>query len=62
MSEQSNADIRRLMRTNDIKQWKIAEAVGLAEGTFCRKMRRPLDEPLRAKVMEAITELSTKAM
>lgn len=62
MSEQSNADIRRLMRTNDVKQWKVAEIIGLSEGTFCRKMRRPLDEPLRAKVMEAITELSTKAM
>lgn len=60
--DKCNEDIRRLMRIADVRQWQLAESIGLAEGTLCRKMRRPLDEPLKAKVMEAITELSTKAM
>jgi predicted XRE-type DNA-binding protein len=53
----TNEYIRKSLRINDIRQWQVAEVVGVSEGTLCRWMRRELSESQRAKVMSAITTI-----
>ena len=52
-----NKEIRAALRTNDIRHWELAEAVGISEYTLCRRLRRELDEPEKKALLDAITEI-----
>ena len=38
-----NEDIRRLIKDACLKQWKLAERLGISESTLVRKLRKELN-------------------
>ena len=40
----ANSDIRQAAFSSGVYLWEIAEAIGVTDGTFSRKLRRELDE------------------
>ncbi len=50
----ANADIRQLMRINQVSQWQIAEVLGCCENTVARYLRTELDTELKKKYINAI--------
>ena len=35
-------EVKRLMKQNQVKQWEVAEAMGISEYTLCRWLRKDL--------------------
>ena len=49
-----NAQVKKKMHSTGVRQWQIAEYLGISEATMCRKMRVELDPDFRNKVIAAI--------
>lgn len=56
-----NEDIRRSAAGAGIKLWQIAEALGIADCNFSRKLRRELSSDEKSRILEIIMELSKEA-
>lgn len=52
-----NKAIRQKAEKCGVKLWQIAEALGIADTTFSRKLRRELPKAERAKILRIIDEL-----
>ena len=50
-----NNAIRRAAKLHGVKLWEVAEALGMADSAFSRKLRHELSDEERARVMAAIT-------
>lgn len=53
-----NQDIRRMAAGNGVRLWQIAEALGIADCSLSRKMRRELSQSEKARIVQIIRELS----
>lgn len=53
-----NKDLQMLAMGKGVKQWQLAEEIGVAESTFCRMLRRELKPEMREKVLAAINKLA----
>lgn len=53
-----NKDIRQAAKTAGVKLWQIAEAVGLNDGNFSRKLRHELPDDEKQRILEIIDRLS----
>lgn len=49
-----NKDLRQEFRIADVRQWEVAEALGVSEMTFVKWLRRELPEEKKKQVREAI--------
>ena len=56
--QRANEKIRRMMGANGIKQWQIAEAMGIREETLSRKLRTELKNDEREKILSIIEEIA----
>lgn len=54
----ANEDIKVAAKRVGVQQWKIADALGIAETTFCRKLRRELPQEAKEKIFLIISELA----
>lgn len=54
----SNQDIRRVAAEARIKLWQIADALGMADCSFSRKLRKELSKEEKEKIFSIIRELS----
>lgn len=54
----SNEDIRIAAKSAGVKLWEIAEAFGLNDGNFSRKLRRELSDADRERIMGIIHEIA----
>ena len=54
-----NVEIKERMRIQGVRQWQIAEYIGMNESLLSRKMRRELDPDLKTLVIEALDNLGT---
>ena len=52
-----NNEVRNLIKQSGFAQWEIAEALGVAEFTFSRRMRKEFTEEEIAEVKAAIERL-----
>ncbi len=52
-----NVEIRSAYMKAGIKQWEVAEALGLSETHFSRKLRKELHPEEKEKVMSIIDKL-----
>ena len=52
-----NMKIRREAAKNDLKLWEVAEACGMTDSTFSRKLRRELPSEQRNHILKVIAEL-----
>ena len=54
----SNQDIRRTAAGAGVKLWQIADALGMADCSFSRKLRKELPQDQKAKIFAIIQRLA----
>lgn len=54
----ANQDIRQLSESKGVKMWQIAKRYGVHEVTFIKKMREPLSNADREKVISIINDIA----
>ena len=62
MLKRQNLQLREDLKKNGVCQWEVAEAIGMREAEFSRKMRKPLSPELEKKVYQAMSELKKAAV
>lgn len=53
-----NVEIRSAYMQASIKQWQLAEALGISETHFSRKLRKELPQEEKEKILAAIEKLA----
>lgn len=56
----ANSDIRQAAFSSGVYLWEIAEAMGVTDGTFSRKLRRELDEKEKKEILKIIKIISKR--
>ncbi len=51
-----NRDLRDEMRIANVRQWEVAEAIGISEMTMVKWLRRELDDSKKALVRKGISK------
>lgn len=54
----ANREIRRAAAMYGLRLWQVAEAVGMNDSAFSRKLRRELSQEDKERVLAAIKELA----
>lgn len=54
----SNQDIRRTAAGAGVKLWQIADALGMADCSFSRKLRKELPQNEKKKIFSIIRQLA----
>ena len=54
----SNQDIRRTAAGAGVKLWQIADALGIADCSLSRKLRKELPQEEKDRIFDIIQELS----
>lgn len=49
-----NIDVRTAMKISKVKQWEVADQLGISEFTFSRWLRKEMPDDLKAEVFRAI--------
>lgn len=57
-----NKEIKESLKKANIYQWQVAEAMGIGETAFSRKMRKELPEEEKQKIFETIDLLKKEAI
>lgn len=60
MSKRTNISIRNAAHEAGVHHWQIAEALGISEGSFCRRMRHELPEAEQARILAIINDVSAQ--
>lgn len=55
---QANMDIRKYASDNHVMLWEIAEALGIADCNFSRKLRRELSNDDKARIYSIIDNVA----
>ena len=50
-------EVNRLMKQNQVKQWEVAEAMGISEYTLCRWLRKDLKGKQLERLNSAIRKV-----
>lgn len=56
----ANNDIRQQIKKAGLKQWEVADAIGVNEATLCVWLRKPLKGDRLERVREAIRTLTER--
>lgn len=56
----ANNEIRRTAGGYGIRLWQVAEAIGMNESAFSRKLRHELPQEEKEKILEAIEKLKAE--
>lgn len=56
----ANSEIRNAIATARLKNWEVANEIGISDGRFSVWLRTPLKADRKDKVMKAINNLSSK--
>lgn len=54
----NNFQIKLAAAGAGVRQWQIAERLGISEAHFCRKLRRELSDNEKAQIIQIILDLS----
>lgn len=54
MMKMNNLEIRKVMFEENMKQWELAELLGITEWTLSRKFRKELPEEEQARIISVI--------
>lgn len=57
----TNQEIRRAAGGAGVKLWQVAEALGIADCSLSRKLRKELPAEEKEKILEVIQELAKEA-
>lgn len=58
--ETNNVTLKKKMRKHRVRQWQIAEYLGIHETELSRRFRHPLSEDFAKEVEDAIEILATQ--
>ena len=58
----NNLEVRHAMKLNRVFSYEVAEALGIADTTMSRKMRKELDTEEKEKVLAIIEKLARREM
>lgn len=53
-----NKDLRDEMRIANVRQWEVAEAIGVSEMTMVKWLRMELDDNKKALIREGISKVA----
>jgi hypothetical protein len=53
-----NTDVKRAAEQARVKLWQIADALGMADSSFSRKLRKELSPEMKERCFAIIKELS----
>ena len=53
-----NKDLRDEMRIANVRQWEVAEAIGISEMTMVKWLRKELDDSKKALIREGISKVA----
>lgn len=56
----ANAIIREEAKASGVKLWQIADAIGLTDATFSRKLRKELPDDEQEKILEVIEKIAAE--
>lgn len=56
-----NREIRDAAKAAGVKLWQVADAYGLNDGNFSRKLRKELSESEKQKILNIIQKLAAKS-
>lgn len=54
----NNTDIRTMARRKGVYLWQIADALGMADSAFSRKLRKELPNEQKAQILSVIDRLA----
>ena len=57
----TNVEIRSTAKKAGVRQWQIAEKLGISEFTLIRRMRHDLTQEQQKEILNAIIELAEEA-
>ena len=60
MENKANQDIRKALRIAGMKQWQLAEALGVCDNTLIYWLRRELPEEKKEKMLRIIEKWSAE--
>lgn len=52
-----NQEIRAAVKRSGIRMWQLAEALGIADTTLCKRLRKELSDNERKSILEVISKL-----
>lgn len=55
-----NEDIKAYAKIHKVKHWQIADALGITDTQFSRKLRYELDAEFKNKVMKLIDQIAVQ--
>ena len=53
-----NKDLRDEMRIANVRQWEVAEAIGISEMAMVKWLRKELDDSKKALIREGISKVA----
>ncbi len=53
----SGAEIKAFIISNGLKLWQVAEKIGMNDGNFSRRLRKPFSEQETERIKKAVAEL-----
>ena len=57
----NNLDVRFAANKAGVKLWQIADAIGMVDSNFSRKLRKELPDDEKAKIFEIIRRIAEEA-
>lgn len=60
MNKKANAEIRRAIGAAGLRQWEVADALGILDSVLSRKLRKELKDDEKKRILSVIDDL-TKA-
>ncbi len=55
-----NEQIRTAMHRSGVRQWEVAEKLGISEFTYCRWLRTELPKDKKVQILQAIKDVKAK--
>lgn len=55
-----NQDLKQMMKVHHVKQWQLADVLGIHETTMCRRLRHELTESEKKYILGKLNELILK--
>ena len=56
----SGQEIKALILSSGLRCWQVADELGMTDGNFSRRLRKPFDEQAVQKVKAAIAKLKAE--
>lgn len=57
-----NQEVRDMAKASGVRLWQVADALGIADTTFCRKLRKELSQEETEKIFSVIQELAREVI